>query len=260
MDRAEFVTRGRCPPAGEIAPGVELRVFAAGPLGARGVSTGTATMRPGAVLPYHTHPFSECITVLAGRADVLVQGRRYRMGPFDAIHVPAGTAHTVHHAAGDAPAVLLWSFASAQLTREPAEDVYTVVDRDASTPGDPEHLTRFETATAYELEPGTTVRDLFGGRTGARGLCGGHAVFAPGAALPCHFHAYDEAITIVAGRAVCQVAGRSYELADYDAACVPAGRPHRFVNRTDAPMAMVWVYAGNEPERTVVGPDRCDGD
>ena len=37
---------------------------------------------------------------------------------------------------------------------------------------------------------------------------------------------------------------------------VPRGRVHYFVNETDAPMEMIWVYAGPMPERIVVD-ERC---
>ena len=77
--------------------------------------------------------------------------------------------------------------------------------------------------------------------------------------MPCHYHGYDASITIVMGRATCQVAGREYHLADCDTACIPQGQPHRFVNRTAAPMAMIWVYAGDEPDRTVVDSELCLG-
>ena len=32
----------------------------------------------------------------------------------------------------------------------------------------------------------------------------------------------------------------------------PRGRVHYFINKSDAPMAMIWVYAGPLPERIVV--------
>ncbi len=47
-----------------------------------------------------------------------------------------------------------------------------------------------------------------------RGICGGPSIFQPGTSLPCHGHGFDESITIVTGRAVCQVAGKECELAD----------------------------------------------
>ena len=80
-----------------------------------------------------------------------------------------------------------------------------------------------------------------------------------GASLPCHIHGFDESITIVTGRAISQVAGREYELSNCDTACIPQGRPHRFINRSDQPMAMIWVYAGDEPDRTLVDPGYCEG-
>src|SRR5207302_2432227 len=111
----------------------------------------------------------------------------------------------------------------------------------------------------YELSPGAFFRDLFARRLGARGICGGYGLFEPGASLPCHFHGFDESITIVLGRAVCQVAGREYEVADCDTACIPRGRPHRFLNRSGRPMAMIWVFAGDEPDRTLVVSGYCEG-
>jgi quercetin dioxygenase-like cupin family protein len=109
------------------------------------------------------------------------------------------------------------------------------------------------------LSPGAHFRDLFARRFGARGICGGYGIFGPGASLPCHFHEYDESITIIQGTAVCQVAGSEHQLSDCGTACIPKGRPHRFLNRSAAPMAMIWVYAGDEPERTLVDAGYCSG-
>ena len=77
--------------------------------------------------------------------------------------------------------------------------------------------------------------------------------------LPCHYHGFDESITIVAGTAICLVAGKEYQVANYDTVCIPEGRPHRFLNRSNEPMAMIWVYAGDEPDRVLVDPGYCDG-
>jgi quercetin dioxygenase-like cupin family protein len=143
MNRPETISRGIGPAAGELAPGVELRVYVSGQMGARGLSTGTATFRPAAELPYHTHPFSEVITVLAGQAHILVEGRRYRLTPFDALHVPAGTPHLVRNASANDVAVLLWTFASDTPMRELVADTFAVVDRAETDATTPEHLTRF---------------------------------------------------------------------------------------------------------------------
>ncbi|HMC64072.1 MAG TPA: cupin domain-containing protein [Gemmataceae bacterium] len=259
MLRDETVTRGDCPPAAELAPGVRLRVFVSGELGARGLSTGTATVEPGAKLPYHVHPCSEAVTVVSGRAEVEIEGRRYHLAPHDAMHVPAGVAHETRNAAADAPAVLLWSFASDRPTRELVQNRFRVTDCAETGPDCPEHLTRFAKASAYELAPRAFFRDLFAGRFGARGICGGYGVLEPGAELPCHVHAFDESMTIVTGRAVCQIAGKEYALSNCDTAWIPSGRPHRIFNRSEQPMAMIWVYAGDEPDQTLVDAGYCDG-
>lgn len=259
MSRMEVITLADGPATAELAPGVESRVLATGSLGAVGLTTSLATFRPAAELPYHLHPFSEVIVVLSGEALVQIEGRRYRLRPFDAMHVPAGTPHAVRNASSDRVAVLHSSFASDAPTRELVSREFPIQDHDLTAPSGPENLVRFEAAPVYELAPRAHFRDLFARRFGARGICGGYGVFQPGASLPCHYHAFDESITIVSGNAVCQVAGREYALLDCATACVPRGQPHRFLNRSDQPMGMIWVYAGDEPQRTLVEAGFCEG-
>lgn len=259
MSRLEQITRVEGPPTVELAPGVGVLVLASGSLGAVGLMTSLAVFRPGAKLPYHQHPFSEVIVVVSGEAIVGIAGRHYRLRPFDAMHVPAFTPHAVYNLMTDGEAILHSSFASATPTREAVCREFPVEDCEETSTSCPGTLVRYTTAPVYELAPHTHFRDLFGARFGARGVCGGYGVFEPGASLPCHFHDYDESITIVTGHAVCQVAGREYSLADCATACIPRGRPHRFLNRSDQSMAMIWVYAGDEPERTLVETGYCDG-
>jgi quercetin dioxygenase-like cupin family protein len=259
MNRVETLTRVTRPFSEELAPGVGLRVLASGALGAQGLTTALASFLPGAQLPYHKHPFSEVIVVLEGLAVVLVEGRRYRLQPFDAMHLPAGTAHAVRNLSADSSALLHSSFASDVPTREAVTTEFSQVDRAEPETGSPEGVVRFEAAPVYELAPRAFFRDLFARRLGARGVCGGYGLFEPGASLPCHFHGFDESITIVAGEAVCQVAGQEYGVANYDTACIPRGRPHRFLNRSERAMAMVWVYAGDEPDRVLVDAGYCEG-
>lgn len=258
MPRTEIITRHEGPPTGTLAPGVEFRILATGAMGSSGITTALAMFAPGAELPFHRHPFSEVIVLLSGQALATVEGRRYALRPHDALHVPAGAAHFVHNP-GTERAVLHSSFASDVPTRETASGDWPVIDRNATDATTPETLVRFDSAPVYELAPRAKFRDLFAKRFGSRGVCGGYGVFEPGASLPCHFHDYDESITIVEGTAVCLVAGKEYTLSDCGTACIPRGRPHRFLNRSDRPMAMVWVYAGDEPERTLVDAGLCDG-
>jgi uncharacterized cupin superfamily protein len=125
---------------------------------------------------------------------------------------------------------------------------------------DPEHMVRIGKATRYKLANGTSFCDLFAGRFGSIGICGGYGEFQPGTGLSCHFHDDDESITIIKGAATCEVMGARYKLSGYDTAMVPSGRPHRFLNESKDVMAMIWVYAGSEPQRTLVNARFCNGD
>ncbi len=249
-----------CLPQGGPA-GVELRTFVSETCGATGFSTGTATFAPGACLPYHFHEFSEAITVVEGCARVLIEGRAYRLGPRDCVHVPTGIAHQVENDT-EKPLVAHWSFATATPSRVLIDRTFPVEDRGFGFPSntDPETILRHDSGAIYELSANAFFCDLFARRYGSQGICGGYGRFLPGASLPCHIHDFDESITIVKGKAVCMVQGRQYELSDCDTAFVPQGLPHRFINRSSEEMAMIWVYAGSEPDRRMVLAGYCSGE
>jgi quercetin dioxygenase-like cupin family protein len=258
---AESIVSARgCLPQGGPA-GVALRTFVSESCGATGFSTGTATFAPRAYLPWHFHDFSEAITVIEGRARVVIQGRAYRLGPRDCVHVPTGIAHKVENDA-EAPLVAHWSFATAKPSRTVVDQTLPIEDRGFGFPSsvDPETLIRHDSGAIYELSANAFFCDLFARRYGSQGICGGYGRFLPGASLPCHIHDFDESITIVKGAAVCLVQGRQYELSDCDTAFVPRGLPHRFINRSTEEMAMIWVYAGSEPDRRMVLAGYCSGE
>ena len=249
--------------AGSVAGigGVFLRTFVSESCGASGFSTGTATFKPRACLPYHVHPFSEAVTVLEGRAQVFVEGRMYLLNPRDCVHFPAGVAHQVVNDDADSQMVAHWAFATAAPTRDLVDLEYDEVERGFGDPSedDPETIIRYKAESVYELSDQAYFLDLFARRYGSIGICGGHGRFMPGASLPCHIHDFDESITIIKGRATCLVAGRQYELSGCDTAFIPKGLPHRFINLSEEEMEMVWVYAGSEPDRMVVKAEFCSG-
>lgn len=183
------------------------------------------------------------------------------MRRLDSIHIPAGIPRSVTAFSQGPPPKLHWACASEQPSRELIADTLESVEWQDALPSGarPEHVMRFADLTPYELAPGTRFYDLFAGRFGAVGICGGYGEFDAGAGLPCHTHNYDESITIIEGSAHCFVAGRRYALSGCDTALVPRGNPHRFVNAAPGVMAMIWVYAGSEPERTLVDVGFCDG-
>lgn len=255
----ELIISGHCTPVEKNPLGVTFRTFVSSACGARNFYTGTATFEPGAALPPHTHKVSEAITVLQGHATVFVEGRRYSLGPLDSIHVPAFIAHGVRNDDLDAAMLAHSTFAEPQPTRSFIGQVFDVEQGGIDKSICPEYLRRFETIEMYELADGAVFCDLFAKRFGAVGICGGYGRFLPGYSLPCHVHQFDESITIVTGEALCQVQGHEYKLSGYDTAFVPEGRAHRFFNASDKPMAMIWVYAGDEPDRTLVDAGYCSG-
>jgi HTH-type transcriptional repressor of puuD len=79
----------------------------------------------------------------------------------------------------------------------------------------------------------------------------GQTVFAPGTGLPVHSHNVEESVLILAGEAIAEIDGEPFDLVAGEATWVPAGVPHRFLNRGDSPMRIYWVYGGREVTRTI---------
>jgi quercetin dioxygenase-like cupin family protein len=257
----ESIIRATTQSSNELAPGASLRMLASGACGARGLCTALATFAPGAELPYHIHDYSEAVTVLSGSASVVVEGRTYLLSRLDCIHVPKALPHATVNASSS-KLTLLVAFANSEPDRQLVDGKeYCRILRGLNNPepSDPEHIRRFAQTEKYELAPGTQFCDLFAGRFGAVGICGGYGEFAPGNSLPCHVHDFGESITIITGQARCETMGRSYHLSGCDTAFIPQHRPHRFLNESQKLMAMIWVYAGDEPTRELVETGYCTG-
>lgn len=258
----EHIIRGaKSAHATRISVGVELRMMASAECGAEAFSTALVTLTPGASVPLHRHPIGEAITVIEGEALLRVEGRRYRMTALDSVFLPAGTAHSVHNSELGRDLLVHSAFGSAFPSRELVAKEYREEDRELESPRarDPEKLVRFAQAPAYDLAPNAFFTDLYARRMGSVGICGGYGRFAAGASLPCHMHDFDESITIVKGTARCLVQGRKHVLSNCATAYIPAGMPHRFINADDDEMAMIWVYAGAEPDRRLVDSGYCAG-
>ena len=181
------------------------------------------------------------------------------MGPFDNIVIPPGLPHAAFNLSSSEPAVLHAALGTSELSRELVENVFTRRAMPAGSTGTPgaEYVTRQRMAERSELGSGTSSINYFNSSLipGVE-MSGGYTVFCPGARLPAHVHDFDESISIVRGNATCVVEGQRYGLSDCATAMVPRGRVHYFINETNQPMAMVWVYAGPRPERIVVD-ERC---
>jgi len=253
-DRLETFSRLGEKPAVSLASGVTLDILVGAHNGARNLTTGIATFSPDARLPYHKHTMAESITLLAGTAIVGVEGREYRLSPFDNVLVPAGFPHTVQNVSGSKEARFHVALASSTPDREWVPIVFELFPMPDASNGvrGKEHIIRFQTVERSEAGPGTEFIDYFN-QTMVPGIemSGGYGRFEPGGRLPAHFHDFDESICIVDGTATCIVEGRKRSMSDCDTALQPRGRVHYFVNESQKSMAMIWVYAGAFPNRII---------
>ncbi len=99
---------------------------------------------------------------------------------------------------------------------------------------------------------GTGVRSrvLVSRQLGSENLTNGVTYFQPGSKIATHWHNCDESVVVLEGEAVCEIAGQSFPMGPLDTTFVPAGVPHRFLNQSDKPMAILWTYAAGYVTRT----------
>lgn len=255
-DRGEvIVTRGKGQPV-TLQAGVTFLQLAGEISGQKGLTTGVVAIEPEAYLDLHTHPCSESITVLDGQLEVTVEGRVHRLGQLDNIAIPRWLPHAARNPDSRSPARLHVALAMTNPARDLVTRTFEREVMPVDSTGKPgfERVTRFKTATkSFSVGSNSTFIDYFNSDlVPGIEMSGGYGVFEPKGRLPAHVHDFDESICIIDGSATCIVEGREYELEDCATATVPRGRVHYFVNRTNKPMAMIWVYAGPRPERIVV--------
>lgn len=243
----------------ELARGVIFECLVGSHNQARRLTTGIVTFAPGATLPYHSHTFSESITLLGGSAVVEVEGRSYSLKKLDNVVVPTGRVHAARNASTTEPAVFHIALASDTPTRTLVEKFFprrAMPDDSAGFPG-AERVNRFATVKRFAAGPNTEFIDFFNSELiPGLEMSGGYGLFHPTGRLPAHVHDFDESICIIAGQATCVVEGRRYSMRDSATALQPRGRVHYFINETQGTMEMLWVYAGPKPERIVV-EERC---
>ena len=253
-DRFESMNPCGSGPQVELAPGVHLDWQVGEHNQADKLTTGIVRFEPGSLLPYHTHPCSESITVLEGELLVLVEEREYRLGPIDNVTIPAGLPHS-SRPAGDGAARAHVALAAAS----PGRDLVDFDTPPVSMPANTATHDRGERATfvadadQYSPGPNASFIDYFNAELmPGLEMSGGYGRFGPKGRLPAHIHDFDESICIIEGDATCLVEGREYQMDGCCAALQPRGRVHYFVNRSPDFMAMIWVYAGPMPERILV--------
>jgi quercetin dioxygenase-like cupin family protein len=79
-------------------------------------TSGTTRFPPGASAPMHSHNCGEQVLILEGEAEVEIDGRVVRLGPWDTTYIPAGLPHRFANS-GDAPLTILWIYGATHVTR-----------------------------------------------------------------------------------------------------------------------------------------------
>ena len=241
----------------EISPGVFFECHVGRHNSAKQLTTGLVTFSPGAVLPCHVHHFTESITLLSGTMTLHIEGRRYELSKLDNVVIPRGLAHSSRNDSTE-PAVIHIAMAVDVPERTLVDRILPEVSMPATSTGivGGERVNRFASASRSAAGPNTEFIDCFNtSLMPGLEMSGGYGLFYPGGRLPAHVHDFDESISIISGTATCVVEGRRYSMQNATA-LQPRGRVHYFINESDAPMEMLWVYAGPMPERILVD-ERC---
>lgn len=215
--------------------------------GACGLTTGLLRVAAGTSGTLSKLRGSVALTVLTGGLTVQAAERAVELEHLDCLTLAGLTSAALTNGSENETAVLHVAIGAREVNEGDRSDGTLQVRRHAGE-------------ACYELAPGTRFQDYFNRTLGFPALSGGYGRFEPGARLPCHLHDFDESITIIEGTATCVVEGRRYSLSDNATALVPRGRCHYFMNEGDSPMAMIWVYAGPMPERTLLSERCCAGD
>jgi mannose-6-phosphate isomerase-like protein (cupin superfamily) len=82
-----------------------------------GFTSGLTRFPIGRKVPFHSHNCDEQVTILEGAALVEVEGEEPKpVQPYDTTYIPEGTSHRFINT-GDNPLLILWVYASTQVTR-----------------------------------------------------------------------------------------------------------------------------------------------
>ena len=264
-DREEFITHPEESSPIQLQPGVVFRPLAGSFNSSRNLTTGVAHLQPEASLSYHRHPCSESITVLEGHVEVAVEGRAYRLGPFDNIVIPRWLPHSTRNLSADQPARLHNAFGMGTPEREAVSREFERIEMPPASTGHPgaERVTRWKAEGKRQKAEKPGLPPSFGQNVDAIDLFNAELVpgiemsgelvrIEPQGRLLPHLLDVDGSACVIEGAASCLVEGRRHTLSDCATAVIPHGSVHAFINESDSDVVMISAHAGPSPQRTVI--------
>ena len=111
-------------------------------------------------------------------------------------------------------------------------------------------IIRFGDIPVVPRGSGVETKPLLLGSSGAQAFVSGISTFPVGAALKMHKHNTEEMVVLLEGEATVVAGDRRFDIVPYDTTHVPAGIEHRFINRGNTPMRILWVYGATYVTRT----------
>lgn len=98
--------------------------------------------------------------------------------------------------------------------------------------------------------PGLEVRDIVDAMHGSEALKIGEVIIAPNTRLPRHIHTNTEEAMVVLEGTLDAVVGRErVTIGPGHTVLAPAGTTHGFVNRSDQPARILFVFPTHDPDR-----------
>lgn len=111
--------------------------------------------------------------------------------------------------------------------------------------------------TRQGSSPGLEVRDIVDAEQGTHALKIGEVTIAPNTRLPRHIHANTEESMVVLEGTLDAVVGRERKtIGPGDTVLAPAGATHGFVNRSNEPARILFIFPTHEPDQVLT---RVDG-
>lgn len=111
----------------------------------------------------------------------------------------------------------------------------------------------FSYEDAEFVDRGNGVRSiaLSGPKSGSRLIVSGMTEIPKGGEIPLHHHNTDEFILVLEGHAIVTIGDEEFPVKAMDSTLVHEGVLHRYINRGDGPLRILWVYGNSETTRTI---------